>query len=183
MGIIPLFVVSSHPAITVCPLSIGDDKMKSFKSALDEYVQRFRNRHFFEASMATAALLALADDEILMSQRLALDFVLENVEELKVFDVHKAVNLFREYAGAIKADVNSGKEKVFKVISRFSGDEHAAELLIRAGVVIAKADGDFSEQEKEVIAELCRILKLDSFNTCIQCMRLLEMRSQTSTKG
>ena len=136
--------------------------MKAIRSALNEYLQRFRNKPFLEASMAASALLALADDEILLSERLALDFVLENVEELRIFDPHKAVDLFRDYAEAIREDFETGREKVFKTVARFAGDEHAAELLVRSCALIGKADGDFSEQEKEVVADLCRVLRIDT---------------------
>jgi tellurite resistance protein len=132
------------------------------KNLVSKELQRFRNRHFLEATMAASALLALADQEILMSERLALDFVLENVTELEIFDVHKAVDLFRDYAETIQKDPVKGKEKVFKAITRSANDEHAAEIIIRACILIAKADGDISEAEKETIGELCQVLNVDA---------------------
>jgi tellurite resistance protein len=133
----------------------------SGRLALTKELQRFRNRHFLKASMAASALLALTDDEIQLSERLALDFILENMKELKIFDVHKAVNFFNNYAQSIKEDIDTGKARVFKAVARFSGNEYAAPLIIRACICIAKADGDFSDKEREVVGELCRILKLN----------------------
>jgi tellurite resistance protein len=135
--------------------------LSAARAAVTRELERFRNRHFLEASMAASALLALADEEIALSERLALDFVLENLKELKIFDAHKAVNLFRDHAERIQRDVGSGKEKVVKAVAKFAGDEHAGQLIIRACVCIAKADGNFSEEEKAVIAELCQVLNLD----------------------
>ena len=132
------------------------------KVTLADELHRFRNRHFLEAAMAASALLALADEEVLISERLALDYVLENVGELKIFDVHKAVDMFRDHVEAIQRDNVAGRERVSKALARFSGDEHAAHVLINACVFIAKADGDFSEQEKQVVTELCRVLRMDA---------------------
>jgi tellurite resistance protein len=132
------------------------------KDLVNKELRRFRNRHFLEATMAASALLALADQEILMSERLALDFVLENVTELEIFDVHKAVDLFRDYAEAIQKDPVKGRDEVFKAITRSAKDEHEAEIIIRACILIAKADGAISEAERETIGELCQVLTVDA---------------------
>jgi tellurite resistance protein TerB len=137
------------------------------KLALNEQLQRYRNKPFLEAMMAATAFLALADDKVLLSQRLALDYVLANIKELRLFDVHKAVNMFSDYGEAIKNDYDAGKEKVFKAVAKFSGDKAKASLIIRACVLIAKADGHFSEAEQRVVDELCRVLAMDSSEVCM----------------
>jgi tellurite resistance protein len=136
------------------------------KSALVEQLQRSQSKRFLKALMAASAFLALADDEVLLSERLAVDFILENTKDLKIFDAHKAVNLFRDYAEAIRDDVTAGKTKVLKTIAKFAGDERMAALIIRASVCIAKADGDISAEENEVIVELCQVLKIDTSELC-----------------
>ena len=136
------------------------------RASLAEKVRRHRNKPFLEAMMAATALLALADEEIVLSQRLALDFILENVKELKVFDVHQAVNLFREYGKEVQEDFNKAKEKVLKSVAKFAGDQQKAALLVRGCILIAKADGDFSEPEQKIVDELCRVLCLESAKVC-----------------
>ena len=136
------------------------------RASLAEKVRRHRNKNFLEAMMAATALLALADREIVLSQRLALDFILENVKELKVFDVHQAVNLFREYGKGVQEDFNKAKEKVLKTVAKFAGDQQKAALLVRGCILIAKADGDFSEPEQKIVDELCRVLCLESAKVC-----------------
>ena len=131
-----------------------------------EKLKRHRNKPFLEAMMAATALLAMADEEILLSDRLALDFILENVNELKVFDVHQAVNLFQNWGKSIKEDYGNAKEQVLKAVAKFSGDEEKASLLVRAGILIAKADGDFNEPEQKVLDELCQVLCLESSAVC-----------------
>ena len=116
--------------------------------------------------MSATALLALADREIVLSHRLALDFILENVKELKVFDVHQAVDLFQEYGKEVQQDFNKAKDKVLETVAKFSGDQQKAALLVRASILIAKADGDFSDPEQKIIDELCRVLCLESEKVC-----------------
>jgi tellurite resistance protein len=129
-------------------------------------LERHRNKPFLEAMMAAAALLALADEEIVLSERLALDFVLENVNELKIFDVHQAINLFQDWGKAIKEDFGTAKKQVLKAVAKFSGDKEKSSLLVRACILIAKADGDFNEPEQKVIDELCQVLCLESSAVC-----------------
>ena len=135
--------------------------------ALNEQLQRYRNKPFLEAMMAATAFLALADDKVQLSERLALDYILENVKQLKLFDVHKAVNLFCDYGETIKNDYDLGKEKVFKAVTKFSGDKEKASLIIRACVLIAKADGNFSDEEQKVVNELCRVLSMETSEVCV----------------
>jgi len=139
---------------------------RAARASLAEKMERHRNKPFLEAMMSATALLAIADQEIVFSERLALDFILENVKELKVFDVHEAVNLFRDYSKEVQEDFNKAREKVLKTVAKFSGDHEKAALLVRACILIAKADGNFSEPEQEVVDELCQVLCLESEKVC-----------------
>jgi tellurite resistance protein len=136
------------------------------RQSLAEKIKKHRSKPFLEAMMGATALLALADKEIALSQRLALDYILENVKELKVFDVHQAVDLFRDYGKEVQEDFGKAKAKVLETVAKFSGDQQKAALLVRASILIAKADGDFSEPEQKIVDELCRVLCLESEQVC-----------------
>jgi tellurite resistance protein TerB len=135
--------------------------LASARSAVIKEIGRFRNRHLLEAAMAAGALLAAADGEVLISERLALDFLLENVKQLRDFEVHKAVDLFQDYAEALRRDPAAGRKRVMDTVTRFAADPQAAHLLIRACMVIAGADGEFSENERRAIGDLCGVLGVD----------------------
>jgi tellurite resistance protein len=139
---------------------------RAARASLAEKIDKHRNKPFLEAMMAATALLALADEEIAISERLALDYILENVKELKVFDVHKAVNLFQDYGKEIQQDFDQAKDKVLKTVAKFSGDPQKGALLVRGSILIAKADGDFSEPEQKILDKLCRVLCLESEKVC-----------------
>jgi tellurite resistance protein len=136
------------------------------RQSLAEKIKKHRSKPFLQAMMGATALLALADKEIALSQRLALDYILENVKELKVFDVHQAVDLFRDYGKEVQEDFGKAKAKVLETVAKFSGDQQKAALLVRASILIAKADGDFSEPEQKIVDELCRVLCLESEQVC-----------------
>ena len=55
---------------------------------------------------------------------------------------------------------------MLKTVAKFSGDQEKAALLVRGCILVAKADGDFSEPEQKVVDELCRVLCLESAKVC-----------------
>ena len=119
------------------------------------------DRAFLRAAMGTGALIAMADDEVTFAELMARDYLLDNIEELHVFDPHEAADLFRDYAEAIALDRETGKAKVFEEVVQFMGDEKMAPLLVKVGVAISKADYDFSEREHAAIEELCEVLGVE----------------------
>jgi tellurite resistance protein TerB len=125
-------------------------------------LQRLRTRRFLDAAMAATAYLALADEKVKFSERLALDYILENMNELKIFDVHKAVDLFRDYAEAIQDNRRNGRDQVFRAVSKFACDQDSATLLLKACLFIAKADGVLNEKESAALEELCGLLRVSS---------------------
>jgi tellurite resistance protein len=139
---------------------------RAARASLAEKIERHHNKPFLEAMMAATALLALADEDIAISERLALDYILENVKELRVFDVLQAVNLFQDYGEDIQRDFNKAKAKILETVANLSEDQQKATLLVRAAILMAKADGDFSEPEQKILDELCRVLCLESAKVC-----------------
>ena len=77
-----------------------------------------------------------------------------------------AVNLFQDYSKTVQQDFNKARERVLKTLAKFAGDQQKAMLLVRASILIAKADGDFSEPEQKVVDEFCRVLCLESEKVC-----------------
>ena len=135
--------------------------ISALKALLAQDHQRVRRQHFLEAAMGASALLALADGEISLAELMARDYVLDHVKELQVFDPNEAAELFRSYAEAIEADPDAGSSKVLEAVTQLSGDRELAPLLLRVCVVIGKADLNFSEREREVVATLCDVLGLE----------------------
>ncbi|MEK9644418.1 MAG: hypothetical protein VW547_02635 [Alphaproteobacteria bacterium] len=64
------------------------------RETLRRGLARFPNRAFLDAVMAAAALVATADGEVTFSELSKLDDVLENVQDLQIYDPHVAVDLY-----------------------------------------------------------------------------------------
>ena len=131
------------------------------KEALAAELDKFRNRQFLDATMAASALVSLADGDANITELNILDQALETIQELKIYDPHDAMNLYRDYIDGLRDDPGRTRNKIIQSVGKIQDDQHAARLLIRVCVAIGKADDNFSEPEKEVITELCQILALD----------------------
>jgi tellurite resistance protein len=131
------------------------------REALAQELARFRNRQFLEAAMAATALVAMADGEVSLPEQITLDQVLETVQELRIYDPHAAVDIYRDHVDALAADSYAAREKILEIVAKLTGDEAAGKVLVHACVAIAKSDEDFSPPEQIAVRELCRALGLD----------------------
>lgn len=131
------------------------------KEAVAAEFDRFRNRQFLDATMAASALVSLADGDANLTEVNILDQALATVEELKIYDPHVAMDLYRDYIDGLRADPGATRDRIYRAVGRIQDDEHAARLLIRVCLAIGRADENFSQAEKAVIADLCDRLALD----------------------
>lgn len=134
---------------------------KHAKEALAVELDKFRNRQFLDATMAASALVSMADGDANITELNILDQALETIQELRIYDPHDALDLYRDYLEGLRQDPAGTREKIMQAIGKLRDDEHAAMLLIRVCVAIGKADENFSEPEKAVIQDLCGSLTLD----------------------
>ena len=125
-----------------------------------EKVQRLRNRKFLDAAMAAAALVSAADEDVRLSEQLAIDDLLERLERLRVFDPHAGVDIHRGYADQILADRDDGRKQALASVTSFRGDEERGLLILYVGAMVARADGDLSTPEMAALAEISGALGL-----------------------
>jgi tellurite resistance protein len=119
-----------------------------------------RNRPFLEASMAAAALVSMADDDVRLSEQVALDEVLERIDKLQVFEPHTAIDLHRHFADQIQADALAGRKQALEAVAHFEGDQNDRLVVLYVAAVIARADLDLSETEEVALAQICECLGL-----------------------
>jgi len=135
--------------------------LKQLTQVLQAQGERLKHRKFMEASMATAALVATADGTVSFSERIAVDQILENVDALKIFDPHEAVDRFNHFVEAIQDNSAAGSAAALKAIEPEVGDSEAADLIMRIGCAISRADGDFSESEVIQIQAIADVLGIE----------------------
>jgi tellurite resistance protein TerB len=119
------------------------------REAVLGHTTRVRNRHFQDAAMAACALIAAADGTVSFSERVRLDQLLESLEALQAFDVHESVNLFNDYVAELKDHPESGTRRALSALHRMAEDPETAALLFRVACALTRADGEFSNSEKE----------------------------------
>ena len=110
--------------------------------------------------MAAAALLAYADGRITMVERLARDEALDHLEELQALPAQEAVVLFRKYAEAFEKDPQKTRIQILDRVTPFKGEPELARLIVQVCVLIAKADQNFDESERDVVRQLASALRI-----------------------
>lgn len=104
--------------------------------------ERVRNRPFLEATMAASALVACGEEGVSFAKRHTLDRVLVNVDALKVFDVHLAVDIFNDFIDEIRNNAEGGRARALAAVGAIAGDAEAADLVLRIACAIGRADGE-----------------------------------------
>ena len=130
----------------------------TLKAGLQDQMRRHRNRPFLEATTAASALVALADEELSLSESHRVDQILENLEALSVYDVRMAKRRFQDYADAIRDDAESGRIRALEAISQIAEDAEEVELLVRVCVAVSSADGELHPAERTQIEDICKLL-------------------------
>jgi len=123
--------------------------------------ERQRNRPFLEGVMAACALVATTDGDVSFGEQVRVDQILQTLDQLKVFDPHEGVEIFREFTEAILAHPRDGHEKALEAVAKVSEDLEAGALLLRICLAVSEADGDVSLADQIEIVSLCSRFGID----------------------
>ena len=124
-------------------------------------IEKHRQRPFLEAVMACCALVATADGEISFSERSRMDWMVEDLEQLKLFDPHNAVTLFNRYADWLFSAPEAARASTLRTVRLGADAADAGTLLVRIAVAMAEADGEYTSDEQAVVRMICANLGLD----------------------
>lgn len=141
------------------------DEFGSVDPRILDRVAKLRDRQLLDGAVATSALVAMADQRVAISESLAVQAVLTSVELLKDCDRELALDLYTDHIDRLRGDFEAGKEDALKAIRACADDVEAAELIIRVGLAIAKADREFSQVEREMIDEICAAAGIEGLDT------------------
>ncbi len=131
---------------------------------ISRQVVKLRERTLLDGAMATSALVAMADRRLMLEESLALGAVLENVELLRIHDPELAVAIHSEFVEQMREDYDAGRQQAFSAIRRCADDLEAAELLVKVGIAIAKADSDFAPEEVDMVRDICACLGISGLD-------------------
>ncbi|MEM8740716.1 MAG: tellurite resistance TerB family protein [Pseudomonadota bacterium] len=131
------------------------------RQALADNVAQYRNRDFMEAVVAGCAIVAAADGSVTSDEKQKMMGFIQTSDELKVFKTDDVIKAFNDIIGKFDFDVTIGRGEALKKIAKIKSKEGAGQLLVRVCCAIGAADGDFDDDEKRAVAEICRELGLN----------------------
>ncbi|QTA91194.1 tellurite resistance TerB family protein [Desulfonema magnum] len=134
---------------------------KTQAANLTEGVKKFRNKNFMEATVAGCAIVAFANGIVKPEEKAKMAGFIRRSEALNVFDMSQVITAFEKYVQSFEFDLQIGKAEALRTISKIRKNSDEARLLIRVCSAIGAADGDFDEDEKQVVREICQELGLD----------------------
>lgn len=141
------------------------DWLKNFaanaQKELQAQVARFQNREFLEATVAGCALVAAADGNISSDEKQKMMGFMELSPELKVFHANDVVTAFKRNADLLSFDFQIGKMDALKTIGKLAHNTDAARVMVRVCCLIGAADGNFDDDEKRAVVEICNTLQID----------------------
>jgi len=135
--------------------------VQKLKDQLYLLQNRHRNRPFLEACMGACALVCMAEGKVSLSQRMHVDQVLETLTELKVFDPHEGVEIFRNYVDAIQADPKEGRQQILDVVLREAADAQSANTIIRVCLAVSEVNGNLPMAAQVEIVALANRLGVE----------------------
>lgn len=132
--------------------------VKETSNSLGSEVKKFKSKSFLEATVAGCAIVAAADGVISPDEKRKMMGFINQSEALKVFDTNEAIKLFQKYADAYDFDAEVGKAQALKAVAQLKKKPEEARLLIRVCCAIGAADGNFDDDEKAAVRDICNEL-------------------------
>ncbi len=136
------------------------DTLKGLGKSLQDEVKKFSNQTFLEGVLAGAALVAYADGNVSKEEKQKLVRFVQTNETLSVFDSDDVINTFTKFIERMDFDHTIGTGECLKTISKLKGKAEAR-LMIRVCCAIGAADGNFDDDEKNVVRKICAELSID----------------------
>lgn len=158
--------------------------LSTLTDKFQEELDRHRNRPFLRATMAACALVAAADGEVSLAERVRLDQILETLEKLRVFDPHEGVDLFNEFSDTILSNSRVGHERAVEALLAGVGDDpEARRMLIRICLAVSEANGEKKLVDQIEIVTLCSRLDIDPESVGLYTPDSLVAQMESPDKG
>ncbi|MGE6575764.1 tellurite resistance TerB family protein [Paenibacillus xylanexedens] len=135
--------------------------LNSTKQGLEDQVKRFKNKDFMDAVVAGCALVAFADGSVDASEKNKMAGYINLSQELKVFDMTVVIERFNHYVNNFEFSPEIGKQEALKAIAKFKSKPEVGRVIVGVCSAIGAADGNFDDQERRVVAEICTVLGLN----------------------
>ncbi|MEH7505098.1 TerD family protein [Neobacillus drentensis] len=131
------------------------------KKKAQELFNRYKSQDVLEAVVAACALVAMADGYLDASERQKMIEFVHQSEELRVFDTNKVIQKFNFFVTKLENDRTLGRAEAFRALGKIRTKPEIARLVARYCIAIGYADGNFDNNEKQMVSDICRELGLN----------------------
>ncbi|MGW3985565.1 tellurite resistance TerB family protein [Streptomyces sp. NPDC004830] len=131
-----------------------------FKSQLGSLKNELKSGAYRDASMAMCALVAAADGQVDPSERQQLESMILGNEVLQNFPPEQLRQRFNKHVDQLTMNFQHGKAEAMQEIAKAAKKPTEARAVVQTGMVVAGADGHFSQAEASVLREACAALGL-----------------------
>lgn len=142
-------------------LSSFSNWLSKTKGNISDGVKRFKSKDLLEAIVAGCAVVSVADGTVDASEKQKMAGYLGRSPELNVFNMSEVIDRFNHYAGNMDFDVMVGKQEALRVIGKFKTKQDVGRVIVGVCCAVGAADGDFDDQEKAAVRDICNVLALN----------------------
>lgn len=128
------------------------------KTQLGSLKTELKSGAYRDASMAMCALVAAADGHVDPAERQHVESLILSNEVLQNFPPEQLRQRFNKHVDQLSRDFQQGRAEALQDIAKTAKKPTEARAVIQTGIVIAGADGDFSQAEQMIIREACTAL-------------------------
>ncbi|MEV5432418.1 TerB family tellurite resistance protein [Streptomyces sp. NPDC052701] len=131
-----------------------------FKTQLGSLKNELKSGAYRDASMAMCALVAAADGHVDPAERQQVESMILSNDVLQNFPPEQLRQRFGKHVDQLTRNFQHGKAEALQEIAKAAKKPTEARAVIQTGMVVAGADGHFSQAEAEVLREACAALGL-----------------------
>lgn len=128
------------------------------KTQLGSLKNELKSGAYRDASMAMCALVAAADGNVDPAERQQVESMILSNDVLQNFPPEQLRQRFNKHVDQLIANFQLGKAEAMQEIAKAAKKPTEARAVIQTGMVIAGADGHFSQAEATVLREACASL-------------------------
>lgn len=122
--------------------------------------RHWRNKELLKAVMAVYALTGLAAGELPVAARQGMFRAFARNRPLRELDLHKALDVLRDYAAALRDDEAGARAVMEAKLRRLAGKHKRARTALRLAYLILAAKGAPGAAETAEFRRLCALLGL-----------------------
>lgn len=125
-------------------------------------LQKYNNNNsVLDALMASCALVAMADGHLdQREQQKVYDFIHQS-DELRSFNTQQVITRFDHFVRGLQLDPIVGRGEALRAVGKVRDQYDLARLVVRYGIAIGFADGQFARSEQDTIRDICHELRLN----------------------